>query len=353
MPRVLQSADLNFIKNPTFDGYNLQHGHYKMDAGTLKFQTPDAVDLIIEAPAKFEIRNDNHFVMDQGRLVVKVPSNCELDSFIVESKRIKLDAKEGEFGVITDRHYTDLLVFIGEGELTEGEQSLTVATGDGYRYEELGKPETLSPQNEAHRFPESLPVMSPKSYGNNLVTNHSFEIGLLSRSCKTERLFRDIPSGWVAAYQGEKGDWQPTKEQHSGTVHLTNTFGGLPKPAKGERYLWINHGFVSQKMDSLEANQLYRLTIQIGSHKNFGPSAGHLVRHRGGNLFQFGIWSGKRWIAESSGQLQTGEEFKELVVEFECPEDIKDMSPYLMLYGETRIFYDDINLIKIAKQKTE
>ena len=352
VPRVLQSVDLNFVESPTFDGYNLQHGNYKMDSGTLKFQTPDSVDILVEAPAEFEIKADNHLALMQGRMVAKMPSKSELEQFVVETPRFKFATYEGEVGFVCDRRSIDLLVFSGEGQLIESEEKTRgLYMGDGLRFFDVGSAQKLIPREEAHRFPESLPVLEPKTYGDNLIVNHSFEVGLLSRSCKTERLYRDIPLGWIAGWQ-KQGAWQPPMEQHSGTIQLTDAIGGLPEPANGERYLWINHGFVSQPLKTLQAGKTYELSLKIGSHQNFGPAAGHLVRHVGGNMFQFGVWSGESWLVESSGQLETGQAFREMVVEFKCPEDMTEMEPYLMLTGETRIFYDDIQLVEKSSEES-
>ena len=117
---------------------------------------------------------------------------------------------------------------------------------------------------------------------------------------------------------------------------------------KGERYLWVNHGFVAQEIKNLEPGARYEMSAQIASHRNLGPGAGHMIRHIGGNVFQIGIWSGSEWIAATSGQLEAGQPFQNVSMKFEVPENgLPGMVPALMLKGETRFFFDDIVLRKL------
>ncbi|MDF1812650.1 MAG: hypothetical protein P1V20_10555 [Verrucomicrobiales bacterium] len=343
-PKVLREANVKFADDTPWNRTSLTYGSYHMTEGTCEIFTSDSVSLIIEAPARFSITSGHGIRLDEGRMVAKVTSRTP-KGFTIKTDRFTFSSSEGEIGVLSDKDSIDLIVFNGAG--TVAEKNRAVGPGEGLRFFDIGEPESIVARDQAHRFPESIPVVTPKSYGDNLIVNHSFEIGLLSRSCKTERLYRDVPLAWKAGWQKD-GVWTDALEQHSGTVRITDAIGGLPTPAEGERYLWVNHGFVAQEIHDFEPGAEYRLSVQIGSHRNFGPGAGHLVRHIGGNVFRFGIWSGSEWLAETSGQLEAGQPFQEMQMTFRFPENgLPGMIPVLMLSGETRIFYDNIQLKKM------
>lgn len=343
-PTVLRSSEVEFLGDTEWDGKVLKPGSYHMAGGTLSLHTADSIGLLIEAPAQFEIVSGHQFKIKEGRVVATVPAAAPA-GFEIESSRFRFSTTEGEIAVISDDQSIELMVFSGEGTLLESDRK--VGPGEGLRFFDIGEPEVFVARDEAHRLPDSIPVVSPAAYGDNLVKNHSFEVGLLSRSCKTERLYRDIPLGWKAGWQKD-GIWTDALEQHSGTVRITDAIGGLPTPVAGERYLWVNHGFIAQEIDQMVPGAEYELSLKVASHRNLGPGAGHLVRHVGGNVFQFGIWSGSEWIAETSGQLQAGQPFQEMKMKFSFPENgLPGMVPVLMLKGETRIFYDDVVLKKL------
>ena len=337
-------TDFSSLKTIAPRGDKLVTGDYKMNKGFMEIRTIDSVGVIIEAPARFSIRDGDTFVINEGRYVFYVSAKTP-NGVRIETDRFIFFSSEGEIGVIADAVSTDLMMFAGEGAMSDSGRQ--IGPGQGLKFFELDDPIKVASRDEAHRYPEVLPVTGPKAYGDNMIVNHSFELGCLSRSCKTERLYRDIPLGWRAGWQKD-GVWTNPMEQHSGTVRLTDAIGGLPAPNEGERYAWINHGFIAQEIRDLVPGTKYELSVKIASHRNLGPGAGHLVRHVGGNTFRFGVWTGNEWVAESSGQLKSGQPFQEMKIQFEFPEiGLPGMSPVVMLTGETRIFYDSIVLRKM------
>ncbi len=341
--RALRSVGLEIAPDSRWDGKSPAPGNrYIMTGGTMEFISGDA-RIIVEAPADFLLRSSSELVLKRGRMVVSIPTGLSAP-YRIETDRFKFSGIEGEFGVVADDDIIDLLVFCGEGKLDNKDQQ--TGPDEGLRFYETGPPDSLVARDEAHRLPQSIPVIQAKAYGDNLIVNHSFEIGLLSRSCKTERLYRDIPLGWNAGWQKD-GGWTEALEQHSGTVKITDAIGGLPTPVSGERYLWINHGSVAQELKNLEPGANYELSLKIASHRNLGPKSGQLVENIGGNTFRFGIWTGSEWIAEAHGQLEAGQAFQEMKLDFQFPSTgITGIIPTLMLTGETRIFYDEVVLKK-------
>ena len=347
-PRIIRGVNVSFAKGEINRG-RLESRDYDMTSGTMRFQTTEGVEAIVEAPARFSIKSGNRLFFESGRMVVAVSESAGVPAEVGTS-RFKVSSRGGEVGFIADDSATEVVVFSGNAQLAAEESDpFDIAPGTGLRFTANGDPENLFSRDEAHRFPELIPVTTPKKYGDNLVANNSFEVGLLSRSCKTERLYRDIPLGWEAGWQ-KNGKWVAPMEQHSGTVRITDAIGGLPPPIHGERYLWINHGFVSQGITGLEPGAKYELTLHVASHRNLGPGSKHLIRNVGGNTFQFGIWSGTEWIAEASGQLEAGQPFQPMKLEFTCPNSSageQKIVAHLMLTGETRIFYDNVILRKL------
>lgn len=343
--RILRTAGAEMATRSIRSGDRLGPGRYHLEQGAFEFLSPDGSISIIEGPAGFDLESGDTIILNSGRIVTSVPSGLD-GSFTIQTKRFEFVAREGSTGVIHRQDYADLLVFSGSGEARYDSTLSRIDEGGGLRFFELGKPESVIPRDEAHRFPEILPSASPRKMGDNLVLNHSFEVGILSRSCKTERLYRDIPLGWKAGWQRD-GEWTEAMEQHSGTVRITDAIGGLPTPGDGERYLWINHGFVTQELDGLESGGRYELIVGIASHRDLGPGSGKMFKHVGGNAFRFGIWAGERWLAEASGQLEAGQPFQEMKLDFTFPAAIPGgVQPLLMLTGETRIFYENVILRK-------
>ena len=344
-PVILRSADLAFSAGSP-SGNRIRYGRYVMDSGTAHFHTASGVGIIVEGPSEFSIKSDNQFTLKKGRMVVLIPQRDSLKLITIATDQFSFSAEDGEFGVLVDDESSDVIAFSGMGTIRR--ENRLVPPGTGLRYFETGEPDVIESRTEAYRFPDFIPTAVPRTYGDNLVLNHSFEVGLLSRSCKTERLYRDVPTGWKAGWKKE-GVWTEAMEQHSGTVRITDAIGGLPSPVHGERYLWINHGFVSQELPGLEAGAAYELSVQVASHRNFGPGAGHLIENVGGNTFRFGIWAGENWIAETSGQLQAGQPFQMMTLPFSIPGEAASGSiPLLMLTGETRVFYDEVVLRKTS-----
>lgn len=345
---ILRTADAGMTNLPVRSGEQLPRGHYILERGAFEFLAPNGSIGIIEGPAEFELISGDTITLDSGRLVSSVPFGLE-GAFTIRTDRFEFVTQEGSTGVIHRNDYTDLLVFSGYGEARFDSNTSLIDEGNGLRFYELGRPESVIPRNEAHRFPQFLPSAAPRTIGDNLVLNPSFEVGILSRSCKTERLYRDIPLGWKAGWE-QDGEWAEAMEQHSGTVRITDAIGGLPSAGDGERYLWINHGFVTQEVQGLEPGGHYELTVGIASHRDLGPGSGKMFKHVGGNAFRFGIWTGDRWLAEASGQLEAGQPFQEMKLNFKFPAVIPDgIQPVIMLTGETRIFYDDVILRKVGE----
>lgn len=348
--RILRTAGAEMAERSIRSGDRLDPGRYLLERGAFEFLTPGGSICIVEGPAGFELDSGDTISLNSGRLVTSVPSGLD-GSFTIQTNRFKFVAREGSTGVIHRQDYTDLLVFSGTGEAHFDSITSQIDEGRGLRFHEVGKPEPVIPRDEAHRFPEILPSASPRLMGDNLVLNHSFEVGILSRSCKTERLYRDIPLGWKAGWQRD-GEWTEAMEQYSGTVRITDAIGGLPAPGDGERYLWINHGFITQELEGLEPGGRYELVVGIASHRDLGPGSGKMFKHVGGNAFRFGIWTGERWLAEASGQLEAGQPFQEMKLNFKFPSDIPEGErPVLMLTGETRIFYDNVILRNINSKR--
>ncbi len=352
-PRIVRAVGLEFDSAP-FGGSRLGYGDHEMTAGTLRFQTRSGLEATVEGPARFAIRSANRLFLGEGRVVAAIPERSGTGA-VVETARFQLHTEGGEVGVIGERGEFEVVVFYGNAELAvAGGELVELPPGSGVRFTRDGEMVEVSSQDEAHRFPEFIPVIEPRAYGENLIVNDSFEVGTLSRSCKTERLYRDIPLGWEAGWSKD-GQEVASLEQHSGTVMITDAIGGLPAPVHGERYLWINHGYVSQPLRTLEPGARYELSVKVASHRSLGPGGDHLVKNVGGNTFKFGVWDGEKWLAETSGQLEAGQPFQELAMEFDHPlpePRAIQVIPVLMLIGETRIFFDEVVLRQIGVSQT-
>ncbi len=338
--RVQRAVDLLFAGDSSFpERGELEPGDYIVKRGTAKLETATGVEILLEGPADFSMERVGELTLRSGRVVASVPSGAAGSGFTIHTKRFSLESAEGEMGVRVGDESADALMFSGEGGISGSE--LYLGAGDGLRYLDKGIPKTITAEEEVHRYPHQIPAIEAKTYGDNLVINHSFEVGLLSRGFKSSLLYRDIPAGWSAGREKD-GYWADAPEQYSGTVELDQNLGGFPKAVDGRRYIWINHGFLSQDIAGIRADVTYEIIARVASHS--GLDLGN-DKENNRNTYRVGLWSGRDWIAEVSGQLQPGSDFKELRTTFKLTkEQIQGQTLSMMLTGEACIFYDDIVL---------
>ncbi len=339
-------ADFKGMAEPV-NGDAMEERVYELVSGVAQIEFGDGADFTVEGPAQFEILGKDAVRLIDGTIVAKVPESAI--GFRVETARATVRDLGTEFGVsIRENGEVDVIVFEGLVEVGTGSSLQNLTTGEGMRVLANGEQVPLEANGESYRFPGSVPVSEPKRVGENLVENHSFEIGPLSRGPYSSQLYRDTPSGWEATI-GSGNKIREARETQSGIIALGIPSGGLPGAVHGERYAWINNGEIRQEVGVLEPGVRYKLTVSLASQRRMGPGSDHPVVREDGNKFGIALESEGETLAKKSGQLDAGTGFHEVTLKFECDEDDPHagIPMEVVLSGKTRVFFDDVKLVRM------
>lgn len=128
---VLVGQCINVIKaegetgfGAIYPGSDLYTGPVELTAGLAEIKLYDGTNIIVEAPARFELKSSNQIYLQSGRLVVKVSETMD-DPFVVYSSHASIVDYGTEFGVqVDDAGNTMTHVFEGKVELRSGSNPL-------------------------------------------------------------------------------------------------------------------------------------------------------------------------------------------------------------------------------------
>ncbi|MEM9479099.1 MAG: FecR domain-containing protein [Verrucomicrobiota bacterium] len=334
------------------EGTTLRKGKYRLSEGVAEVRFRMGATVTLEAPASFEVLDVNAMSLKRGTLLAKVPEPA-IGFEVITEKAFVRDLGT-EFGVSVKKGgETDVVVFQGLVEMgSEGGPMKRLATGEGRRVLTNGQFEPLEANFESYRFPGTVPVSKPKRVGENLVENHSFEVGPLSRGPYSAELYRDVPSGWTATVRNE-GEVKDAKETFSGVISLPLASGGYPAAVHGERYAWIQHGDLRQEVGVLEPGVTYKLIVSLASHPDITKGSSLPFDVEEENKYVIGLESESKPLKKVRGVLEPGTAFHELELEFTCPPDHAQagMPMEVVLSGKKRVFYDEVRLEKVSKEQ--
>ena len=122
------AANLKIFPEGSFDfsnGSTIQTGSYDLEEGLVQITFESGVDLVIEAPASFEIHSSEFMVLNEGRLAVTVPP--EGVGFTVETPDAEVVDFGTEFAIeVVDERSSEVHVFKGEVEVRPKEQDASI-----------------------------------------------------------------------------------------------------------------------------------------------------------------------------------------------------------------------------------
>ena len=107
------------------NGSTIQTGSYDLEEGLVQITFESGVDLVIEAPASFEIHSSEFMVLNEGRLAVTVPP--EGVGFTVETPDAEVVDFGTEFAIeVVGERSSEVHVFKGEVEVRPKEQDASI-----------------------------------------------------------------------------------------------------------------------------------------------------------------------------------------------------------------------------------
>jgi ferric-dicitrate binding protein FerR (iron transport regulator) len=144
-------------------GAPLRAGPAELPAGLAELAFSGGTRVLVEGPAKFEVRSPQHLLLHSGRAVVQVPP--EDVGFLVETARARLLDLGTEFGVSAADDDTTVQVFAGavEANWKQAAPAQRLVAGQAVR---IGAAAPATPEPVAfapHRFIRFMPV--PPQWG--------------------------------------------------------------------------------------------------------------------------------------------------------------------------------------------
>lgn len=154
---LVRGVDISFERT-TFD-----LGRHKFDKGIAELRFRSDVNLVIEAPADFTILDDKKMQLREGRLRALVGEGGK--GFEVVAPDVGLVDLGTEFGLtVTPGQSTDVHVFSGEVELSDGQSLLLAREGYAARWKKGRQEETfVEPDDKGFESPASLQMREARA----------------------------------------------------------------------------------------------------------------------------------------------------------------------------------------------
>ncbi len=106
-------------------GSAVRTGSYQLDEGLVQITFQSGVELVIEAPASFEIHGPEFMILNEGRLVANVPP--EGVGFTVETPDAEVIDHGTEFAIeVVGERSSEVHVFQGEVEVRPGNEDISI-----------------------------------------------------------------------------------------------------------------------------------------------------------------------------------------------------------------------------------
>lgn len=342
---VNRGAEIDFSDRPGIKmGDPLSPGEWKLTRGVVQIRFLSGADVNLEAPVHFRIDNQNAMTLISGRLLASVPPQAH--GFQVSTDQFVAVDLGTEFGVAVEGELSDVIVFQGKVKVNQASKAelpdtepQTLITGQGLRFK-AHHISMLRSNDHTERFINSVPHRIAVADDQNLVRNHSFEIGALTRS-PGKGQYRNIPTGWEHTIYSNKKKWLPARDHHGGT-HLRH--GDNYRPAHGERFVWINHGRFMQTMDThLAEGVAYEVKVSVGSSHDWGDGG----RHPAKNEYEIQLWAGDHILKDAKGSMPAKTKFHDVGFECKVPIGHPGLGQKLKiaLVSHFKIYFDNVRVV--------
>lgn len=341
--QINRGAGIVFAGHPDLGvGDNIGLGKFDLVQGVIQIRFASGAEVNMEAPVRFRVEGTNALYLESGCAMAAVPTQAK--GFRIETGRCVATDLGTEFGVAVAPDSVDVLVFQGQVKLevprSHAEQCL--ATGEGRRVN-ASRVSKLKAEEHASRFIHSVPLTGAVRAGTNLVRNHSFEIGALSRSPnKRNGQYRNTPTGWEHVMR--RNDNVRSAADHHGGTSLAMRNEPALVPPHGERFIWVNHGEFQQQLNAvLQPRTRYAVTASVGTHPYWGDGGVKDAVNR----YSIQLWAGETKLHEVSGTLAAGTAFHDVGFAFSAPADHPALGQPLkiVLAAEFKVNFDNIRVI--------
>ena len=217
--RLKQSSPTATWKTTGYSkGKAIQLGIHELEKGTASIVFSNDVELIVNAPAKFDIKSDMEVILHRGTVRAKVGAAGH--GFIIDTPKTKIRDLGTEFGIsVAEDQSTEVHVFNGEVELIKDQTSTPELVKDGFaarwalddRKEIELAPESSFPTFKRIRYQHWLNYKATLLKDPNLVAYYDFSPGE-----KNDTLLNNAPDSEVAAGKINhpiwvQGRWNKTK----------------------------------------------------------------------------------------------------------------------------------------------
>jgi len=279
-------------------GQDIHLGMHELDNGTASIMFSNDVELIVNAPAKFDIKSNMEVILHRGTIRAKVGEAGH--GFIIDTPKTKVRDLGTEFGVsVAEDGSTEVHVFNGEVELLE-EKTAPELVKDGFaarwsaaeRQEITLAPESSFPTFKRIRYKHWLHYKTTLLTDPNLVAYYDFSPGEQSGLLPNNAPNSKIAAGQINRAIWVQGRWNQTKallfesaedfvDLNLPTFEKSFTMQSWVKPTRYDNSLqvvlnsetWHDHGHHWQITNT------GALRVGIGSPKWFGiTSKNHQIK---------------------------------------------------------------------------
>ena len=145
---LTQAVDVEWINEPMVTGASLPLGRLQFASGLMQIEFFSGVIVVLEGPADFELKSENHAVCRQGKLRATVPP--EAVGFTIDAPTVKLVDLGTEFGMdVAKDGAAEVHVFDGKVELHSPDDQpqagieQELLAGSAVRITSKGQPEAI------------------------------------------------------------------------------------------------------------------------------------------------------------------------------------------------------------------
>jgi hypothetical protein len=145
---LTQVVDVEWIDEPMVTGASLPLGRLQFASGLMQIEFFSGAIVVLEGPADFELKSENHAVCRQGKLRATVPP--EAVGFTIDAPTVKLVDLGTEFGMdVAEDGAAEVHVFDGKVELHSPEDQPQMGierellAGSAVRIPSSGQPEAI------------------------------------------------------------------------------------------------------------------------------------------------------------------------------------------------------------------